>query len=320
MLNFLAKAFFGKKIILFSPHRNSNPLRNEENRRYFFFLNPKFLWKLSFFFGRNSKIRYKAFAFMITVINPVAIIDINWINNMHTVYYIWCRNNNKKFLVLQHGTYAGGIIADTPHRMAKCQAFLLWSEYFKLLMEGYNKGKNVDFIVFGNPVYNQYDRRKFKYLKGEIKKILIVPSLVVGSRLESYRLLINRLVSFGYEVHVKEHNMQSIRSNPIDEKRFIKGDIFEILHEQLYDLCITDVSSVLNDIIFFKNKVLYYSPPGQFDFYTNNVYEKFLINTALVPDIFGSSEKIHQSINISRQEELFNYLVTIGDNEIRNYI
>lgn len=318
MLNGITQFFLKKEIILIVKHRNSTPLINDANKAKYIFISPLIFWKSTAIFGRNSKIRYRAMAVILNIISPKYIININWITRLDTLYFVWCKQQQKKFIVVQHGSYVAGLITDIPHRVAKCNIFLAWSEYFKETLEKYNKGKKLDCIVWGNPVYNQYNRDTFSYKPEAVNKILVAPSLLTGERLKSCNALLKKLDELDFDVTVKEHVYQSVRSASIEGYAKVSGDLFSILKAQIFDIIITDVSSAMNDIIFFKTRAIFFSPPGNQDFYIENVYSQFMKNMALDIDSVNSRQVLTDYIDINAQENLLKYLVSPGNNNLED--
>jgi hypothetical protein len=254
-------------------------------------------------------------AFFLTVINPAFIIDINWITRLHTLYFVWCKKNHKKFAVIQHGTYVAGLITDIPHRIVKCQVFLVWSSYWKQLFEKYNPGKNFMCTVFGNPVFNSMDRTQFAYADNVGNRVLFAPSLMEGSRYDQGQLLIDKLIELGFTVTLKEHVYQSIRSKSFDCENTAAGNLISSLSDHKYDFIITDVSSSMSEILFTKNRAIFFSPPGFFDFYTKNVYSQYFNNLALQLDSLKNRQDLFDYFDMDAQESLLALFVEKGDND-----
>lgn len=312
MINSIVKAITGREIILYNPHRNSNPLLNAYNKKRFLFINPHWILKSTFFLGRNSRLRYRTMSTILSLINPAFILDINWISKLQSLYYVWCRRNGKKFVVVQHGSQYGGVFLDIDHKYTKCHIFLVWGTYFKELMEEYNPEKNVEIVVYGNTVYNQYDRSEFMYKKKIGNKILVAVSLIKGERFRRLNQFLQNLAGLGFDIVVKEHSFQSTKSDPFEGvKKIEKGSasLYELLESREYDVVISDVSTALNDAIFFKNRVLFYSPEGDSDYYVNNVYSGFLKNVYYHENEIISSEDVYKFIDIDTQENLLDYMI-----------
>jgi CDP-glycerol glycerophosphotransferase (TagB/SpsB family) len=202
--------------------------------------------------------------------------------------------------------------------------FLVWSNYFKDLALADNPEKKFECIVTGNPVYNKYDRTKFKY-KAEVgKKILVAVSLIKNERYNKVNNFMKKLVDMGFEVTVKEHNYQSKKYKSFEwGKKVPKGKftIYEALSSMEFDIVMTDVSTVMNDIIFFKNRALFFSPDGESDYFLNNVYAKFLTNVALHTDEIENCGDLERFIDVEAQERLLDYLIeTKGKHNRLDYL
>jgi hypothetical protein len=314
LINRLVKFFSGKEIIFFNPHRCSTPLLTDANKRKYIFLNPALLWKATGLLGAKSSSRYRAMGFLLNIVSPRYIIDINWIARIQTLYFVWCKNHGRKFVVVQHGSYVAGIITDKPHRIAHCHIFLAWSNYFKATLEQYNQGKKLSCIVWGNTVYNQYNRNAFAYKPDTGNKILVAPSLITGERQEVYKQLLEKLKDLGFDVTVKEHLYQATRSVPFEGFPKIAGNIFTVLMAQQFDIVITDVSSTMSDIVFFKTRAVFCSPAGDEDFYINNQYSKYMHNLAFAINELKRKDDFYRYINIEAQEELLKCMVAVGHN------
>lgn len=299
----------GKELILINKHRNSIPLLNKKNRDKFVFIDPRYFWKATAVFGRKSKLRYKVIYLLLSFLNPVYIIDINWLSKIKTVYLVWSNNHNRSFIVVQHGIYYAGVMRFIPEKYVKCNIFLVWGSFFKKMFEKNNKGKDYRCIVFGNPVYNNYDRSQFNYKEGHGNQVLIAVSLIKGKRLELLYVLLSKLNEFGFDITVKEHAQQAARSEPITGYKKISGDLYSILEDQEYDIVVTDVSSAMMDIIFFKNRAVYFSPDEEGSTLNENIYSDFLKNLAVDIETIGNKRELLGYIDTEKQEELLNYLI-----------
>lgn len=317
MVQAILKFFLNKDVIIFHPHRNSSPFLNSENRKNYFFINPNLLWKLTIVFGRTSKLRDYAIYSLLSIINPKFIIDINWIAHIHTIYFVWAKNHNKNFIVIQHGTYVGGVVTDAGHRFTKCQEFWVWSHFFQEMFSKLNSGKNVKYKVIGNPVYNDFDRSKFTYKSELGNKILVAPSFVNNERFDSFVELIQDLEKLGFEVTVKQHAQQAGRYKSFQWNKMTNDGFYELMVGHKYDFVITDVSSAMNDIIFFKNKAVFFSPPGDKEFYTKNLYSDYMLNlydSRL--ELHSGTIDLHDFFNIENQEKLLLQLSEFHKNTI----
>jgi len=309
MINSILKYISGKEVIIFNPHRNSNPLVNETTKKSYVFFNPIVIWKASAMLGRNTKLRYRFVASILSFINPISIIDINWTDRKHSLYFAWCKRNQKKFIVLQHGIYYAGMMSDIREKYTNCTTHLVWGDYFKQLREKDNPGKNCEFIIYGNPVYNQYDRNSFSYQDKTGNDILVAISVIGGKRLKILTDFLDKLVAHGFNVTIKEHNLQSKKSIEIQGYNKINENLYNLLQEQRFDFVITDVSSAMTDIIFFKNRAIYFSPEGKDHYHTHNVYEDYLVNIATRKEFFTDRKDLLNQISIESQENLLNYLI-----------
>lgn len=319
MINSLVKYFLSKELVIFNPHRNSDALLNEENRKNYVFFDPKLIWRFTFIFGRNSKLRYQVFAAFLNFLKPIAIIDINWITHLHTLYFVWCKKKNSLFIVIQHGAYVAGVVTDKPHRIIKCNVFLVWSHYWKQMFEVLNEGKKFKCIVFGNPIYNIVNRSELLYNDKPGLKVLIAPTVLEGERYKKYHDLLDKLLNMGFEVYVKEHKYQSRLYMSIEAEHKVDKNFLEIMQSQDFDLVITDISTAMLDIIYYKNRVIYYSPPGNLDAYTENVYSQFLNNLIFDIDSINCAEDIFNYVDIESQEKLLDFLVQRGNNKLLSW-
>lgn len=318
MLNALVKLFTGKSIVLYSKHRQTSPLVNSITKSKFIFVDYLLFWKFTYIFGRNSTLRYRMMGMIISLISPKYILDINWITKMHTLFYVWCRKSkSSKFVVVQHGIYAAGIITDLPHRYTKCDIMLCWSEYFKEILSGYNKGKKVNFYVIGNTVYNEYDRNKFQYKETPGHKILIVISPMGGERLKALIEFKDNLEKMGFDVSLKPHPLQEVYESPIEGFKKVGGTLYSILSSDDYDIIMCDTSTSLLDAIFFKKYVMFFSPDNTTIHYTENIYSSHLKNFAKIYKTIGTAQELKDNLSIDSQEGLLNQLVSPGNNYLK---
>jgi hypothetical protein len=316
MLNAIIYSLVGKNIVFYNKHRQTALFPLTNNAKYLF-IDPKFLFKSTFIFGRKSKLRYRVMAAILTLFSPVYIIDINWIARQQTLYLQWCkRNRHSKFIVLQHGTYVGGVITDIPHRYAKCNVLLCWSNYFFNEFMRYNVGKEISIRVWGNPIYNGHNRERLTYKMADPETILIATSVVTGTRKAKLEEFIGRLTAMGFKVLVKEHSFQRKLSTGIDAGEEIHDELYSVLSTQRYDLVVSDVSTSLLDSIFFKNRTLFFSPFGELVAYTENIYADFMTNIANDAVRITCKEDLLYHIDVERQEELLRFLVTPGNNRL----
>ena len=206
-------------------------------------------------------------------------------------------------------------------RIAKCQVMFCWSNYFKELLEQYNAGKKISFPVFGNPPFNQYSGQQFAYrVASAQKKILVVIAPFRQQRMKMLITFMNNLVKDGCKVFLKEHPYQATMSKPIEGFEKVNGSLYDLLQKEKYDIVVTDVSSSMADIIFFKNKAIYFSPEGDDIIFSEpNLYSRYLKNAAEHVSALTNFEALNAFVNIDAQEQLLQCLVQQGDNRIGEY-
>ncbi len=317
MLGSITKFFFNKEIVLYNRHRQTLPIvHNASNKSDFLFFEIGRLWRF-IPVKSDNKWKFRCMYLLLSAIGPKYILDINWISSGHRLYDLWCRRNpGSRFVVVQHGSYVGGIVTDIPHRYAHCQVFLCWSDYFGDLFGRYNEGKPTDIRVFGNPVYNLTDRSPYQYRKPSGNRILLAPSGVKAERLVQLTAFKDRLEALGFVVDLKEHNFQTRKFEEIKGFNKISGDIYDILRTHAYDIVVSDHSSCLLDAIFFKNHVLFFSPESDMRAYYDNLYRRYLVNAASLLDQITSREALFDLLDTSAQEQLFSHFVAAGDNRL----
>lgn len=304
MLNRLISFLFNKQIIIYENHRNVAPLLNNFNKHKFIFISANPIWKILTVLG-NRKLRDKAVLLVLKVVNPVAILSMNWISNRQHVYFLFAKQKKREFIVVQHGSYVGGIIKDEAHKFAKCTTMLCWSKFFTDTFTLLNPNTITKFINYGNPVYNMYNRATFTYNEAPIKNILCLPTYMKEEYvLKRFKKLYDKLLSLGYNVVVGEHSFQK-RLNPLSNVNVSNTRSLELLKKNEFDLVISDHSSALLDAIFFKNKVLYFNAHLE---NTENKYSEYLlnINTLKIEEI--TQDILLNTINIKDQELLFSEL------------
>jgi hypothetical protein len=316
----LGKTLFhltGKRLVLYNKHRQSLPVvQSLENRKNYLFIEASWLWRLIPFRATNKN-KFRIMALFLTLLGPKIILDINWISSYQTLYKVWTkRNRDSKFVVLQHGSYVGGLVCDAAHRYTKCDVFFTWGPHFTSGFRSYNTGKLVQIINFGNPVFNQFNRGEFSYNFDQRKKILLAPSVIKGKRVTSLISFYEFLIGIGYDVTLKEHKLQPRFGERIAGIPKDNCGIFELLLAKEYDIVITDHSSVLLDAIFFKNRVLIFSDPDSVEEFKNNAFTEYLGN--LFNDfVHGSLDyDLYKRIDVNRQEALFNQLIYTSDNRL----
>ncbi|MHB2153621.1 hypothetical protein ACX8XN_04395 [Calditrichota bacterium GD2] len=327
MLNYIIKIIFKKHIVLISKHRQTLPIiKNNINRKTFIFISEKYLWRL-IPIPSKFKIKYKLVYFILNIINPKIILTINWISKWESLYKVWTKNHpESKFIVVQHGSYFGGIVTDVKHRYTKCDVFLTWGNYFTKIFKNYNKRKNVKIISFGNPIYNQFERNMIKLKNNNTSKILLIFTAIKSDDINYYYHLINLLKQLNFDVYLKMHNFQG-KKIKINKKEIyypeilnvkkIDFDTIKILNENNFDFIISDISTVLLDAIFFKNKVIYFAPSEKY-YKINTKYSEYLENLYFKIDKIKEKKDIYKFINVEAQENLLNELVILGDNNLIN--
>jgi len=315
MVNKIIKIISGKDLVLYNRHRQSIPVVNNNiNRKKYFFIEVSRFWRMIPYRSHNKR-KYRIMFLLLNLLNPRFIIDINWISPYDSVYKLWTKKHTgSKFIVIQHGAYVGGIVTDIAHRYTKCDIFLTWGNYFTQMFKSYNQGKEIQIQSFGNPIYNDFNRQDFKYINIRTNKILLAPSAIKGSRLKALIILHRKLIQLGFDVSLKEHVFQTKFFEEITEIPKIHGNTFEILRQRKYDLILTDHSTLLLDAIFFKNKVLYFSGPGEIDEYQNNFFTSKLKNyyTELI-DV-NSKMDVYNKVDMKAQETLFENMIDPGNN------
>lgn len=318
MISNILLMVLGKEVILYTKHRQTLPiLKDRANREKYYFINILYLWRIIPFRSSN-RWKYRMMYLILNVVQPKYIIDINWIVRWNTLYKVWTRHHPKsKFIVIQHGSYIGGKVMDSAHRYTKCDIFLTWGDYFTRLFKDFNKGKSVKIISFGNPVYNINNRNLWANKTEFNSKILIAPSCIDQERLKEFKSFANQLMSIGFEISFKEHKLQGRNFGEIEGFSKESGNIYDVLYAKKYDIIITDYSSVLLDVIYYKNNVLFFSPPSSNEIYHNNTYSIYLKNLFFEKDNISCYDDLYKFVSISAQERLYNTMVNFGENHIR---
>lgn len=316
MIASILKLLTGKELILYSPHRQTFPLVKEvHNRsRYLFFSYSVVLRIIPF--RITDKRKLKVLYLMLKLIKPKLIVGINWIGRDSALFKLWTKNNNSKYIVIQHGSYVGGIVTDISHRYVNCDEFWVWSPYFKNLFESYNVGKRSTISVFGNPIYNNLGRSTYSYSRGSYSSgsILLVPSVVEYSRLKYFYQFIKKLKEIGFEITIKEHNYQNRISKAIQGSKKTTDDVYSLLASKKFDIVISDHSTVLIDAILFKNNVLYFGVPGVLNEYTSNRFTDYLTNVYNLYEHWLNKEEVYNLVDQKAQEVLFTEMVSLKNN------
>jgi hypothetical protein len=325
MINSLFKILFNKQIILYSKHGIILPIvLNAENRLKFFFLDVNLMWNY-IPFKTSDKRKHSVMYFLLNLINPKYIIVANWITTRESLYKVWTdRHIQSKFIVVQHGSYVGGFVSDIAHKYAKCDIFLTWGIYFVDQFSKYNNKKKVKIICYGNPIYNNFNRKEYKYKNNISNKVLLLPTALDYQNLNELYILIDRLNEFNFEVVLKTHNKQgnnefnsdgTLKFPKIEGVDQIKGELYAILQNNDFDFIISDHSSSLLDAIFFKNKVLYFDPNNKIKGYETN-YSNYLVNLFEVDISSISKNNFYEFLSVDNQESLFYNMTCKGNNLI----
>lgn len=325
MVNYIIKKVSGKELIMYDRHRNTAPIAdNVYNRKYFVFWSLDKFWKCIPLKNKH-KLKHRIMHLILTQLNPKYIISMNWLSKRESLYKVWTSKNPKsKFIVVQHGGYVGGVVTDIPHRYTKCDIFLTWGPFFKEQFQSYNSLKNVEILSFGNPVYNAYDREMFSYKQAQTLKILLLPTALDEANAKHIKVLIKKLKALNFNVTLKEHAMQGTATDIHNNIRFpsiegvdkINTDLYAVLENNDFDAVICDHSSSLLDVIFFKNKVLYFDPNNNKGYKTR--YSKYLENLFVQDLETMTTKNLYDLINIPKQELLFNDMIFSRNNVLKN--
>ena len=329
MINLITKIFLNKEIVLCGKHRNTNPIIfNKQNREKYIFLDVNFFWNI-IPFKSTDKRKHKIMYFLLSLINPKYIITFNWISIRESLYKVWTStHNSSKFIVVQHGSYVGGVVTDIPHKFTKCDVFLTWGEYFVEQFKSYNSRKKVSIVKFGNPIFNDYNRADYKYNEGKSNKILLLPTALDKENLEIFNTLINKLRELQLHVTIKTHGKQGNNEKNSDgSPKFPKinniicltGPLYPLLQKNDYDFIISDHSTSLLDAIFFKNKVIYFDPNNKMKGYTTH-YSKYLVNLFECDFKTLTKEDFYNLVSIEKQEKLLENMIFEGNNELSSNI
>lgn len=319
MLNSIVKIITNKNIILITYHRNTLPIiRNEINKKKFIFINLLYIWRVLPLPGKY-KFKYIIVYWLLNLISPFYIIDINWISKWQSLYKVWTKKHPlSKFIVIQHGSYYGGIIRDNSHRFTKCDIFLCWSDYFNDYFKNVNKGKKVQILTFGNSIYNQFKRDEIAQKKNSSGKILLLPTAIKKEKIAIYNKLIKLLNNLGFTVYLKPHVFQG-RDEHFPSFEYvctINCNIYNLLKNNDFDFVVSDNSTALLDAIFFKNKVLFFAPPDNICETVSNIYSEYLENIYNKMNNLRLIEDIFRIVDLEKQEELLKKLVNPGNNDL----
>lgn len=325
MLNKLVKWATGKDIILYQKHsRHTQPLISDmNNRQRFWFIEIGVIWRFIPFKSTNKR-KYKIMYLILQWMHPKVILDCNWITKNQILYKVWAaKNPDSKFVVLQHGVYAGGKVIAVSHKYAHCDIFLTWGTYFVDIFKEYNSQNKVDIVCFGNTIYNGFDRTNFTYKENKTNKILLLPTALDHKNILHFYDLLERLTDLKFDIEVEEHYKQGKEKNKdgtlkypsIEGVKKITGPLYQILLNNEYDFIISDHSTALLDAIFFKQKVVYFDPTNISKGYNTN-YSSYLANLYSEKLTEIDKDEIYSLINIENQEKLISDMIFFGDNRL----
>lgn len=317
---------FSKDIILYDKHRQTVPVANHPmNQKKYWFVDVGVIWKY-IPFKTTDKRKHQVMYVILSLLKPKYIVSMNWISKRESLYKLWTtKNPSSKFIVVQHGSYVGGIVTDIPHRYTKCDVFLTWSTYFVDQFNQYNSQKKVQLISFGNTIYNDLNRAVYTYKNNKNSKILLLPTALDHDNIEHFYNLLEKLKNLGFDVFVKQHGKQGTELNPDQTLKFpviegvtiLRDNLYMLLESNLYDLIISDHSSSLLDAIFYKNKVLYFDPNNNTKGYKTN-YSNYLTNIFNLYNQIETKDKMYEVISIANQEVLFNNMIHPGNNVLED--
>lgn len=318
--------FTTKEIILYDKHRQTEPIaKNPVNKKNYFFFEVGLIWKF-IPFKSSDKRKHQIMYFLLNIIQPKYILSMNWLTQRESLYKVWTAKHPKsKFIVMQHGAYAGGIVTDIPHKYTKCDIFLTWGPFFVDEFTKYNSLKKVQIINFGNSIYNEIDRGNFTYKETDTNKILLLPTALNENDCVSFYNMINALEYLGFKVHIKMHGKQGnekdvngrLKYPSIERGTKVVRNLYSILEKNDFDFVISDHSSALLDAILFKNRVLYFDPNNNMKGYTTH-YSSYLNNLYLKDFNNITKNEIYELINIKNQEALFANMVGCGNNDLNS--
>jgi hypothetical protein len=328
-MNKVFKKITGKDLIFYIPHRQTMPLvKNKKNKDKYIFIGWNRFFNFLYLKGKyrlGNNLLYLA----LSILNPKYIISINWITKKEQLFNLWCKKHStSKFVVIQHGSYVGGIVTDIAHRYTHCDIFLTWGDYFTKIFENYNRGKNVQILTFGNPVYNSFFRDNFSYNIIKTGKILYTPTAIKKDSLNHVYDFIDKIKAINFHITLKEHNKQGREKLPEGNLKYpeISGvekttdDISSLLKGYEYDFIVSDKSTALLDAIFFKNKVIFFAPPEEIDDYMHNHYSKYLKNIYYDYHHLMNKNDINSYVDLDAQEKLLASMCFEGDNILSNTI
>ncbi len=294
-----------KPILLYTKHRQTIPIL-EDNKNDYYLISFDSIWRILRVFGKtnSSKFRARIYYWILCLLRPQIILDINWIGRVALIHYLYSKRHKVKLVAVQHGFYTGGYISTRfPegrwHKMARCTHFWIWSDVIR--DEVISNG--AELILKGNPLYNKFitDRKDYRHIT-QIRSILILPTSFErqdAEKLEKFNALVLTLKHLGYELYVKFHPMNFLFPDLTGIKVMADLDVYKALADQEFDLIIADHSTTLLDAIYFNNLVSFCN----FHNSPNTLYEKFLgeLNIESIEvDLLNiiSSDRIQEQMNL----------------------
>lgn len=244
------------RIILYNSHRQTKPIIRDPSNKKFVFLNINLIWKLIPIPGRY-KLKYKLMYWLLCIIRPIAILDINWITKYQSLYKVWSKNHGCKFIVIQHGSYMGGKVTSSAHKYTKCDELWVWGPYFKEQFEQLNPGKRVRIKIFGNPVFNEIGNIKHIRQKEENEILLLPTSLIDEKIVLKWKLLAAQIKSIGYVLKVRYHSFQKGELLQEYAQTIPRSISLYSTLKNKYSLVISDESTALLVAAFFKQSAVF---------------------------------------------------------------
>lgn len=324
MFNSILKFITGKEVILYDKHRQTTPIANHTiNKKKYFFIEVGLIWKY-IPFKTSDKRKHRIMYCILSCIKPKCIISMNWLTQRESLYKVWTANHSESsFIVVQHGSYLGGVVTDIPHKYTKCDVFLTWGSYFTTEFSKFNSLKKGKIINFGNTIYNTYHSEHRSYKSTKHNKILLLPTALDPENVIHFKTLFRKLQELKFEVVLKEHGKQGTEKDKKGALKYpslkgvtkIAGDLYPILENNDFDFIISDHSSSLLDAVFFKNKVLYFDPNNERKGYKTN-YSKYLINLFDTDLEKATKNTFYELISVDNQELLLNNMIHKGSNNL----
>jgi hypothetical protein len=300
------------RLIIYKRHRQTLPLLRTNGDCFFIDINK--LLKFIPFKSDNIN-KYRVLYFILKILNPKLIVDINWTSRHHLLFKVYAKRNNIKFVVIQHGTYVAGICTVDSHKYIVSDEFWVWGDYFKDHFAQYNSKQKIR--VFGNPVFNEVSREKFDYVASSgIKNILLAPSLLASKEeIESYKKLFIKLKSLGYNVYSKFHYKQN--NIPVEfSDSLLQGDLTKALILESIHVVISDISTAIIDSIFAKKYVILFTVNTEYRKLLQLNYANYLPAFYSISSIELQLDNLRSLVDVKPQELLFQKLVRMSGNKL----